>query len=85
LEKAARKSNSRIFTSSNKKWRKWSERWRNSRRATLLPFFHGGVLLALHTEVKKENGSYKSNCGDLGIPADVVQMTLKGKLVALFG
>jgi len=41
LEKAAReKSNSRIFTSSNKKWRKWSERWRNSRRATLLlPLF----------------------------------------------
>ena len=47
--------------------------------------FNGGVLLALHTEVKKEPNSYKSDCSDLGITAGVVRMTLKGKLVALFG
>ena len=47
--------------------------------------FNGGVLLALHTEVKKEPNSYKLDCNDLGIPAGVVQITLKGKLVALFG
>ena len=47
--------------------------------------FNGGILLALHTEIKKENGSYKDDCADLGIPAGVAQFTLKGKLVALFG
>ena len=47
--------------------------------------FSGGILLALYTEVKKEPNSYKSDCTDLGIPAVVVQITLKGKLVALFG
>jgi len=47
--------------------------------------FHGGILLALHTEVKKENGAFKSNCVDLGIPVGAVRITLKGKLVALFG
>ena len=46
---------------------------------------NGGVLLALHTEVKKEPNSYKSDCSDLGIPVGAVQLTLKGKLVALFG
>ena len=47
--------------------------------------FDGGVLLALHSEARKENGSYKSDCTDLGIPAGAIQIKLKGRLVALFG
>jgi len=47
--------------------------------------FNGGVLLALHVEIKKQPNSFTSDCKELGIPAGVVQFTLKGKLVALFG
>ena len=47
--------------------------------------FNGGILLALYNETKKESNSYKSDCQDLGIPAGVVQITLKGKLAILFG
>jgi len=46
--------------------------------------FNGGILLTLHTEVKKENGAFKLDCLDLGIPVGAVQITLKGKLVALW-
>jgi len=46
--------------------------------------FNGGVLLALY-DVRLDAPTFKSGCSDLGIPAGVVQITLKGKLVALFG
>ena len=47
--------------------------------------FDGGILLALYSETKKERNSYKSDCSDLGIPAGVIQLKLKGRLVVLFG
>ena len=47
--------------------------------------FNGGILLALRTEIWKEPNSYKSDCEELGIPAGAIRITLKGKLVALFG
>ena len=47
--------------------------------------FNGGILLGLHLEAKKEHGTFKADCNDLGIPAGAIQITLKGKLVALFG
>ena len=28
--------------------------------------FDGSILLALHTDVKKENGTFKDDCNDLG-------------------
>ena len=45
----------------------------------------GSILLALHTEVMKENGTFKENCTGLGITGLPLQLKLKGKLVALFG
>jgi len=46
--------------------------------------FNGGILLALY-DVRMDAATFKSDCMDLGIPVGVVQITLKGKLVALFG
>ena len=45
----------------------------------------GSILLALHTEAKKENGTYKDDTAGLGISDLPLQLKLKGKLVALFG
>jgi len=45
----------------------------------------GSILLALHTEVKKENSTYKDDCSGLRINGLPLQLKLKGKLVALFG
>ena len=46
--------------------------------------FDGSILLALY-EVRMDATTFKSDCTDLGIPAGVMQIKLKGKLVALFG
>ena len=46
--------------------------------------FNGGILLALY-EVRTDAATFKSDCMDLGIPVGAVQITLKGRLVALFG
>ena len=47
----------------------------------------GSILLALHSETKKENGTYTPDCHGLGINGLPLQLRLKlkGKLVALFG
>ena len=46
--------------------------------------FNGGVLLALY-DVRMDKEAYNSDCSELGIPAGMVRITLRGKLVALFG
>jgi len=45
----------------------------------------GPSLFALFNETKKDNGTYKSNCNDLGITAGGLQIKLKGRLAILFG
>ena len=46
--------------------------------------FNGGILLALY-DVRMDSATFKLDCRELGIPGGAVQITLKGKLVALFG
>jgi len=45
--------------------------------------FDGGVLLGLYNETK--NGTFKTDCNDLGITTAAVQIKLKGRLATLFG
>ena len=45
----------------------------------------GPSLFALFNETKKENGTYKSDCTDLGIKVGGLQIKLKGRLAILFG
>ena len=44
----------------------------------------GSILLALHNEAKKENGTYKDDCTGLGITGLPLQLRLRGKLAVLF-
>ena len=46
--------------------------------------FDGSVLFALY-EVRLDGGTFMGDCNALGIPAGVLQIKLKGKLVSLFG
>ena len=40
--------------------------------------FDGGILFGLHNETKKENGTFKTDCTDLGITASSLANQAEG-------